>query len=70
MNLWSALVAVVAIWGVVEIVRHWSKGKQAQPTDGSPMNADELDELRRRIETLERIITDDKESLRRKFDDL
>ena len=71
MNLWSALVAIVAIWGVVEVFRQWAKNKRASESEnGARVTEETVSELERRIQTLERIITDDKDALRRKFDEL
>ncbi len=71
MNLWSALVAIVAIWGVVEVFRQWSKSRRAAaPGQSGGVSPAELERLEDRIATLERIVTDDKEALRRRFDEL
>lgn len=71
MNLWTALVAIAAIWGVVEVFRQWAMNKRkSQAGDEHRVSEQAMRELRQRIETLERIVTDDKEALRRKFDEL
>ena len=71
MNLYSALVAAFAIWGVVRITQYWlsarnnnDAGKQAE------QHKDEIARLEARVRTLERIVTDDRESLARRIDRL
>lgn len=69
MNLYSAIVAVVAIWALVQVVRYWADSRR-DASAGNGAHDERLDTLEERIRTLERIITDERESLRRKFDDL
>ncbi len=69
MNLFSALVAIVAIIAVVTISRQWFAARHKSGLDHERL--EQLDgELRERIETLERIVTDQRDALRKKFDDL
>ncbi len=69
MNIFSAAVAIVAILGIVSIAEKWIKARRS--ADALSSSVDEaLSELRERIETLERIVTDQRETLRRKFDEL
>lgn len=71
MNLWTALVAIVAIWGIVAIVQHWSRARRIENADGLDQRLDALEkELKERIQTLEKIVTDDRDDLARRFDDL
>lgn len=66
MNLYSAIVTVVAILAVVRLVRDWQSGrKPVEPEDDG-----RVAELEQRVRTLERIVTDDRDALRRSFDDL
>ena len=69
MNLFSALVAVAAIMGIVAISRYWLEARRNQAVDREYLERVE-NELRERIETLERIVTDQRDQLRRKIDDL
>jgi len=69
MNLFSALVAVAAIMGIVAISRYWFEARRNQAVDREYLERVE-NELRERIETLERIVTDQRDQLRRKIDDL
>ncbi|MGM0657543.1 MAG: hypothetical protein ACQET0_03110 [Pseudomonadota bacterium] len=71
MNLYSALVAVVAIWAVVKVTQHWlaARGNGQADAEAKQRNA-EIDRLEARVRTLERIVTDDRESLARRIDDL
>ncbi len=69
MNLFSAAVAIVAILSIVSIAQKWIEARRRDaPPD--PQMEDKLQDLRDRIETLERIVTDQRETLRRKFDEL
>ncbi len=69
MNLFSAAVAIVAIMAIVSIAEKWIQSRRsAEALENSVEEA--LGELRERIETLERIVTDQRETLRRKFDEL
>lgn len=69
MNFFSAAVAIIAIIAVAEITKKWLKTRQARPEDLGRLEQT-LEELRERVETLERIVTDQRETLRRKFDEL
>lgn len=69
MNLFSAMVAIAAIVGVVVIARHWLETRRTQGIDHEHLQRLEV-ELRERIETLERIVTDQREQLRKQIDDL
>ena len=75
MSMWSAIVLIVIAAMAGEAWRHHVKAR------GSGINRDTLDEMNRkmealnselrdRIETLERIVTDDKADLKRQFDRL
>ncbi|MGK7296075.1 MAG: hypothetical protein ACNS61_09675 [Candidatus Wenzhouxiangella sp. M2_3B_020] len=71
MNLYSAIVAAIAIWAVVRITQHWlaaRDGESAAERDAA--HKAEVEELEARVRNLERILTDRRESLERKFDDL
>ncbi len=69
MNLFSAAVAIVAILGIVSISEKWIKARRSSDELASSVE-EALSDLRERIETLERIVTDQRETLRRKFDEL
>ena len=69
MNVFSAMVAIAAIIGVVAVARHWFESRRSQGIDREHLDRVEA-ELRERIETLERIVTDQREELRKKIDDL
>lgn len=75
MSMWTAIVLIVFAAMAGEAWRHHVRARSAAPRQ------EELDELRRkidtlntelrqRVETLERIVTDDKADLKRQFDDL
>lgn len=71
MNLFSAIVAIVAIWGVVQIAAYWTRSRR-EASDGKlgEEQREAIAALEERVRTLERIVTDDRGSLVRKFDDL
>lgn len=69
MNLFSAMVAIAAIIGIVAITRYWLESRKSTGVD--PERIDRMEsELRERIETLEQIVTDQREKIRRQIDDL
>ncbi len=75
MSMWTAiaLIAVAAI--IAEAYRHHSKDKLSkadqQAIDAVNRRLDSLEsDLRQRVETLERIVTDRREDLKRQFDHL
>ncbi|RFF31991.1 hypothetical protein [Wenzhouxiangella sediminis] len=69
MNLFSAMVAIAAIIGIVAVARHWFESRRGQGVDREHFERVEI-ELRERIETLERIVTDQREKLRKQIDEL
>lgn len=69
MNVFSAMVAIAAILGIVAIARSWAEHRRVDGVARERFEAVER-ELRDRIETLERIVTDQREALRRKIDEL
>lgn len=69
MNIFSAMVAVAAIFGIVAVARYWFESRRSEPVDDERIDRLE-NEFRERIETLERIVTDQREELRKKIDDL
>ena len=71
MNIYSAIVAVFAIWAVVRITQHWLGARRdARAGVESGQQKQELERVESRVRTLERLVTDDRESLARKIDDL
>lgn len=69
MNIFSAMVSIAAILGVVAIARAWTDARKH--TMGDDRRLDRIEtEFRERIETLERIVTDQREQLRRQIDEL
>ncbi len=75
MSMWTAIVLIVVAAMASEAWRHHVKAKSAAPRqeelDELKRKIDLLDrELRQRVETLERIVTDDKADLKRQFDEL
>lgn len=75
MSMWTAIVLITLAAIAGEAWRHHVKARQAAP-DRDALEAlnrrvDDLDrDLRARVETLERIVTDNKEELKRQFDRL
>lgn len=71
MNIYSAIVAVFAIWAVVRITQHWLAARRDASAGHDAAHADEqISKLESRVRTLERLVTDDRESLSRRIDDL
>lgn len=71
MNLYSALVAIAALWAVVRVSQHWAEGRRAGQVSAATRDRDaDIERLEERVRTLERLVTDDAERLRKKFDDL
>lgn len=75
MGMWTAIVLIVVAAMVGEAWRHHVRARSASPRQEElqelkrkidALNAD----LRQRVETLERIVTDDKADLKRQFDKL
>jgi Skp family chaperone for outer membrane proteins len=73
--MWTAI-ALIAIAGIFgEAYRHKTKAGKSNPHNGElealQRKVDALEaDLRDRVETLERIVTDSKEDLKRQFDHL
>ncbi len=75
MSMWTAIVLIVIAAMAGEAWRHHVKARSAAPNkealDELVRKLDALEsDLRGRIETLERIVTDDKAELKRQFDRL
>ena len=71
MNFWTAAVAIMAIIGVVEIAKQWIKSRnKSQFQERSQAESAQLEELKSRIQTLETIVTDKRETLKREIDDI
>ena len=75
MSMWTAIVLIVVAAIAGEAWRHHVKARQAAPDraalDELSRRLDAVDhDLRSRVETLERIVTDRQEELKRRFDHL
>lgn len=75
MTMWTAIVLIVVAAIAGEAWRHHVKARHAAPDrealDDLARRVDALDnDLRARVETLERIVTDRQEHLKRQFDNL
>jgi hypothetical protein len=75
MSMWTAIVLIVIAAIAGEAWRHHLRARQAAPgreaLDQLAQRLEALDsDLRTRVETLERIVTDNKEDLKRQFDHL
>lgn len=71
MNIYSAIVAVFAIWAIVRITQHWlASRRDARAGNEAGQHKQEFEQLESRVRTLERLVTDDRESLSRRIDDL
>ena len=70
MNFWTAMVAIAGICGIVAITRYKMELRNRPEPKEDAEQAETVRRLEERIQTLERIVTDDKEALKRRFDDL
>lgn len=74
MNITAIVIVAVICWAIVELV-NGPKGKKKDKKDATQVDHThdlirEVDAMRTRIETLEKIVTDEKYDLNRQFDDL
>ena len=75
MTMWTGIVLIVLLGVVGEAWRNHCKARNAgsskEALDHLNQRIDEVDsELRQRVETLERIVTDNQDDLKRQFDHL
>lgn len=71
MGPFEMVVAIVVVAMTAKVIQEWLRHRAEQrEVEPSPAILDELDQLRRRVEVLETIVTDGREDLRRRFDDL
>ena len=72
MSMWTAIVLITVACIAGEAYRHHTRSKNSNGGKGLQEVNDRLDhleaEMRDRIETLERIVTDNKDDLKRQFD--
>lgn len=74
MNMTAIAIVALVCWAIVELV-NGPKGKNKDKKDADQVNLTndlerEVAAMRERIETLEKIVTDEKYDLNRQFDDL
>ena len=74
MNMTAIAIVALVCWAIVELV-NGTKGKKENKKDTDQANLTndlerEVAAMRERIETLEKIVTDEKYDLNRQFDDL
>jgi phage shock protein B len=74
MNMTAIAIVALVCWAIVELV-NGPKGKKKDKKDADQVNLTndlerEVAAMRERIETLEKIVTDEKYDLNRQFDDL
>lgn len=70
MSFWTAVVVIVAIVAYANLRRHRHHTDWQQPAEPRAELEREVTELRRRVETLERILTDNRDSLAREIESL
>ncbi|MCF2949986.1 phage shock protein B [Paraglaciecola aquimarina] len=74
MNMTAIAIVAIACWAVVELVngpKNRKKSKSSQEPDQATLDLQQqVEAMRERIETLEKIVTDEKYDLHRQFDDL
>lgn len=74
MNMTAIAIVALVCWAIVELV-NGPRGKKKDKKDADQVNLTndlerEVAAMRERIETLEKIVTDEKYDLNRQFDDL
>ncbi|WP_339725258.1 hypothetical protein [uncultured Paraglaciecola sp.] len=74
MNITAIAIVALVCWAIVELV-NGPKGKKKDKKDADQVNLTndlerEVAAMRERIQTLEKIVTDEKYDLNRQFDDL
>jgi phage shock protein B len=74
MNMTAIAIVALVCWAIVELV-NGPKGKKKNKKDTEQVDQThelerEVEAMRSRIETLEKIVTDEKYDLNRQFDDL
>ena len=74
MNITAIAIVALVCWAIVELV-NGPRGKKKDKKDANQINLTndlerEVEAMRERIETLEKIVTDEKYDLNRQFDDL
>lgn len=71
MNMTAVAIVAIICWAIVELT---NSGKAKRKSKGDSREADalreEVSELRERVATLERIVTDEKYSLNKEFENL
>ena len=71
MNMTAIAIVALVCWAIVELVNGpRSKKKDKTATKVSDQSMQEIAALKERIETLEKIVTDEKYDLKRQFADL
>lgn len=71
MNITAVAIVAIICWAIVEL-RNGSKSKKKHQTDNNQNQQlqQQVDILQERVETLEKIVTDDKYQLNKQFEDL
>ena len=72
MNMWFAIVLIVAVVMIAETVQKVAKAKAEKRSGDAEVDGmlARIDELEQRIRVLERIVTEDKHDLRREISNL
>jgi len=71
MNVYSAIVAAIAIWAVAKITQAWLAARQDERSgEAERARRAEVEQLETRVRNLERIVTDRRDSLERSFKEI
>lgn len=71
MNLYSAIVAAIAIWAVARITQAWLSARHDERAgEADRAGRAEVEQLESRVRNLERIVTDRRDKLERSFEEI
>ncbi|MFC6440564.1 hypothetical protein [Bowmanella sp. JS7-9] len=70
MNLTSIGIIAILTWGMIELVKQFKRGDSKQNSKTVNELQSQVQQLRERVEVLEKIVTDNSYDLKKQFDNL
>lgn len=70
MNLTSIGIIAILTWGMIELVKQFKRGDSKQNSKTVNELQGQVQQLRERVEVLEKIVTDNSYDLKKQFDNL